>query len=185
MRVFGRQLPANQNPAVPAQGAQPGAAPEELERAKRQAAEAAAKVTAAEKAREVLEAQVAAVQAERDRVILDGWIATQAQSGRVINTGHFGALVRDRFVVKDGRVMLKDPPKDKPDAKPEDAVTEFLKGDGLYLVQPAVQPGAGAGKYPGGPAGVPPRDLSSNDGLTQYVRGVGGSFLAAPEPPAQ
>lgn len=178
MRVFGRKIPQAQPPA-PAPGV-PGVSAEDVERERRKAAEAQARVTAADKAREAAEAQVAQALAARDRVILDTWIHAQAASGRVQNPGHFGALVRDRFVVRDGVVHLKEPPKDKPDAKPEDFVAGFLKGEGMYLVSPAVPQGAGAGRFPGAPAGGPPRDLSSNEGLTRFVR-EGGSFLAQPD----
>ena len=155
MRVFGRKI----QPPGAAPGPVPGAlSQEDLDRERRKVAEAQTRLTAADKAREAAERAAAEAQAARDGVILDSWLAAQAAAGRVQHPAHLGRLVRDHFTVQEGAVRLKAPPKDKPDTKPEDFVGDFLKGEGLYLVQPSVPSGAGAGRFPAAPAGSPPRE---------------------------
>ena len=132
-----------------------------------QAREASSRVAleAAEKARTEAEAKAAAAMAERNDTLVTSTIATLAAKAH--NPAHVVSLLRDRFDVQDGRVVVKGS-----DKTPEAFLSEWFAGEGKYALSLGVPAGSGTSTTAAAPAQpeVPKLDLTSNVGMTSYVR---------------
>jgi len=139
----------------------------ELERARRELA--LAKAQAAAHAKDVEDARKAsaAAQAERDRLVLEHKLTDAASKARALSPAQVAALMRDRFEVRDGKVLAKD----KPDADVDTVVTEWLGSDGKHFLPAAVPSGgSGAPATAGTPKLGAPLDLTTDVGMTAYAR---------------
>ncbi len=168
-----------QEQSAPAQPAQSGGDPAQAEASKRQLAEAQAIVERSKRELEEAKRQAALANQERDSTVLTTTLTSGAAKRRAVNPDHAVALLKDRFAVQEGKVVVKADP-----AKPVDGVLdEFFSKEAPYLVAPATPRGAGAGNFPGAPPGAPPRDLRTDAGATGYVREKFGSVLSPGKEP--
>lgn len=140
----------------------------EIDRARRAEAIARGQAEAARKEAEEARKAAAAAQAERDRHLLESAIGSAAAKHRALNPAHVVALTRDRFELRDGKVIAKD----KPDADAEAYLGEWLAAEGKHFL-PAQVPGGGAGapSSAAAPKIAPPADLTTAEGMSAYARG--------------
>lgn len=174
------------------QGQPQGATPqtnEELERMKRQQAQAE---KAAEKARADLLAAQALAQtaaAERDGVRIESALTGAASKARALNAGQVASLLRNKVKLVDGKMSVEGSDKDV-----DTYVSEWLNGEGKHFL-PASVPGGGSGgpANPNPPPAKNAHDLTTNAGLTAYAREraagatrtIGNRAVTVPGAPAQ
>ncbi len=141
--------------------------PADLERARRAEERSRREAETATKKVQEAEAKALAAQKERDALAIEHALATAAGEHRALNGGQVAQLVRDRYEIKDGKVVFKtDPAKSI-----KDSLGEWLNSDGKHFL-PASVPGGGAGA-PGvtsTPKTSAPADVSTAEGATQYLR---------------
>lgn len=158
LKVLAGRLKRSEAPAVDTS---------EIERARRAEAVARGQAEAARKEAEEARKAAAAAAAERDRHVLESAIGSAAAKHRALNPAHVVALTRDRFELRDGKVVAKD----KPDADAEAYLGEWLAAEGKHFL-PAQVPGGGAGapSSAAAPKIAPPTDLTTAQGMTEYAR---------------
>lgn len=151
----------------------------EAERLKRIVAEQSAQLEAEKAEKTKLADAIAKAAADRDNTLRTTFLTTAATKNRALNPAHVVKLIGDDFEVKDGKVLVKGKPETDPDAH----IAEWFTKDGKAYASPAVATGAGAPQNAGTTPQVAPLDLKTNEGMTQFARGL--SVSTAPAAPQQ